>query len=213
MRGASALWRRVHARGGVLRRAGARGRCPVSSRRGAREGRAGWGGGSPGAMPGPRWFLISGLRVPAVTATGLPSGREAAGDGGVLLPRHGADCQKSRGEWGRGWVAAGGHPRGLVSLSGPQRCLCHHPAVSVGLQEDFPFPSLPHISSGLPCPEASCPSPPSAAAALTDVPLDGNLLEALLEAGVEGAAGAAAAPLGRGGHGGALGAAGCSCPL
>lgn len=45
------------------------------------------------------------------------------------------------------------------------------------------------------------PHPP--AAELTDVPLDGNLPEAFLEAGVEGAGGAAAVPLGGGGHGGA----------
>lgn len=46
-------------------------------------------------------------------------------------------------------------------------------------------------------------SHPPPAAELTDVPLDGNLPEAFLEAGVEGAGGAAAVPLGGGGHGGA----------
>lgn len=51
----------------------------------------------------------------------------------------------------------------------------------------------------LPNPPPPLPSP----AALTDVPLDGNLPEALLEAGVEGAGRAAAVPLGGGGHGGA----------
>lgn len=47
------------------------------------------------------------------------------------------------------------------------------------------------------------PSRPFPAAALTDVPLDGNLPEALLEAGVRGAGGVAAVPFGGGGHGGA----------
>lgn len=98
---------------------------------------------------------------------------------------------------------------GLVPLSGYSR----HPAGSVGLEEDFPFPPFRSSPQGSPVLRPEPRIPPPSAAALTDVPLDGNLLEALLEAGVEGAAGAAAAPLGRGGHGGALRAAGCSCLL
>lgn len=65
-----------------------------------------------------------------------------------------------------------------------------------------PQPRLGHL-----CPRRAPlspePSRPFPAAALTDVPFDGNFPEALLEAGVRGAGGVAAVPFGGGGHGGA----------
>lgn len=65
------------------------------------------------------------------------------------------------------------------------------------------YPSPGPNRRGSQPPTFSPPPPPPPAAELTDVPLDGNLPEAFLEAGVEGAGGAAAVPLGGGGHGGA----------
>lgn len=82
---------------------------------------------------------------------------------------------------------------GLMSATAASLCLPQHPS-PLGCSRPGALPSLLRLPYRSELPRA---------AQLTNVPLDGNLPEALLEAGFEGAGRALAVALGRGGHGGA----------